>query len=347
MTRSEAIWGLWGNAVAAGALRDAVVSNRLSHAYLVAGPPNVGKTTLAHALAKSLLCLAVVTPGEACGVCLSCRKIDRGVHPDVQTWNLASQAAAASGKQGSKNTTLTIETIRSMTATAALRPMEGVWRVAIVDDAELLQGTAQEAMLKTLEEPPSFTIMLLLTDDLDVLLPTIRSRAQLLEMRPVPPGEIEGGLSARGIPAERALELAALANGAPGWAIRAANESALLTERVAAIDRALTWASADGHQRVVTAIRLGDNFAKDRGRVFADLSMLIGVWRDAMLIGAGQERHVHFKLRLTQLQSLADRWSLAGVHGALCSVRTCVLDLEANVRPRLAIEHMVQQWPTS
>jgi len=116
---------------------------------------------------------------------------------------------------------------------------------------------------------------------------------------------------------------------------------------MAAIDRALVWVEADSHERVVTAIRLGENFSRDRARVFADLSMLTGVWRDAMLIGANQERYVHFQLRIAQLRSLAQRWSLAGSHGALCSVRACIRDLEANVRPRLAIEHMVQQWPTS
>jgi DNA polymerase-3 subunit delta' len=347
MISSPAIWGLWGNSAAAGALVDGVVSGRLSHAYILAGQPGVGKTKLALGLARALLCTSPIQPGEPCGVCLSCRKIDRGVHPDVETWDLASQIAGASGKAGGKNTTLTIETIRTMIATAALRPMEGAWRIAIVDDAELLQETAQEALLKTLEEPPSFTIILLLTDDLDALLSTIRSRAQLIELRPAALGEIEAGLIEKGVPVERAGELAALAGGAPGWAIKAAADPRLATERLAAIDRALAWAEADPHHRVVTAIKLGDGFIKDRARVFADLSMLTGVWRDAMLIGAGQERHVHFQLRSMQLRSLAERWSLVGVLGALCSVRACIRDLEANVRPRLAIEHMVQQWPTS
>ena len=270
MSRSPAIWGLWGNSAAAAALFDGVVSDRLSHAYILSGQPGIGKTKLALGLARALLCTAPIQPGEPCGVCLSCRKIERGVHPDVQTWDLASQIASGSGKAGAKNTTLTIETIRTMIATAALRPMEGAWRIAIVDDAELLQETAQEALLKTLEEPPGFTIILLLTDDLDALLSTIRSRAQLIELRPVALREIEAGLAERGVPVERAGELAALAGGAPGWAIQAARRSASRSDRLAAIDRALAWADADPHQRVVTAIKLGDGFVKDRARVFAD-----------------------------------------------------------------------------
>lgn len=346
MSRVSSNWGIWGNAGAVSALSDAIAANRLSHAYIFSGPPGVGKTALALAMAKALLCPQALEAGEPCGgSCLTCRKIDRGVHPDAQTWNLTSQIAATSGKQSTKNTTLTIETVRSMTATAALRPMEGRWRIAIVDDAEALQESAQEALLKTLEEPPSFTVVALLTDDLDALLPTIRSRGQLVELRPVPVSDIEAGLIGRGIAGPRATELAALANGAPGWAIRASSDPRLESERVAAIDRAIAWAESDAHQRIVSAIKMGDGFSKDRARVFAELSMLTGVWRDAMLIVAGQERFVHFQNRRTQLQSLAERSSLAAAHRAICSVRACIRDLEANVRPRLAIEHMVLQWP--
>ena len=347
MTSASSAWNVWGNATAVRALADGVAANRISHAYILAGPEGVGKTTMALAMAKALRCAESPEPGESCGgACRVCRKIERGVHPDVQTWSLAGQVAATSGKQATKNTTLTIETMRSMISTAALRPMEGRWRVAIVDDAELLQESAQEALLKTLEEPPPFTVIMLLTDDLDALLWTIRSRGQLVEMRPVPANEITAGLASRDVPDERARTLAALSNGAPGWAIQAAADQRLEAERIEAIDRAIDWIDADSHQRIVTAIRMGDGFSKDRARVFGELALVTGVWRDALLIAAGQTRFAHFQNRLTQLQSLAERASLATAHAALASVRACIRDLESNVRPRLAIEHMVLQWPT-
>jgi DNA polymerase-3 subunit delta' len=347
MSASPANWGIWGNAPAVRGVIDGVAASRVSHAYIVSGPDGVGKTTLALAMAKALLCAEPPAPGESCGgQCLVCRKIERGVHPDVQTWSLASQIAAAGGKQSTKNTTLTIETMRAMISTAALRPMEGRWRVAIVDDAELLQETAQEALLKTLEEPPSFTIIFLLTDDLDALLTTIRSRGQQVELRAVPTNQIAEQLVERGLAEERAATLAALANGAPGWAIRAAADERLASERLAAIDRAIDWISADPHQRIVNAIKLGDGFSKDRARVFDDLTLVTGVWRDAMLVLAGQSRFVHFQNRLTQVRALVEHVSLEATRNALASVRACVRDLEANVRPRLALEHMVMQWPT-
>jgi DNA polymerase-3 subunit delta' len=347
MSLAPAPWHVWGNADAVAGLRDAVRTGRLSHAYILSGPVGVGKSTLARAMARALLCGAGPSAGEPCdGSCLACRKIDRGVHPDVQTWDIDRQIAATSGKQTGKNTTMTIETMRSMIAASALRPIEGRWRIAIVDDAELLQEAAQEALLKTLEEPPSFTIIVLATDEIDALLPTIRSRAQHVELRPVAAATIESGLIANGAPAEKARDLAVLANGAPGWAISALRDERLAAERVATIDRAIAWATANPHARVVTAIRSGDRFAKDRAPVLEELSALTGVWRDAMLIRAGQERHVHYRLRLDQLRSLAERLSLRETHEAVTSVRACIRDLEANVRPRLAIEHMVLQWPT-
>lgn len=347
MSAGSADWGIWGNAPAVRGLIDGVAADRVAHAYILSGPEGVGKTTLALAMAKALLCAEPPAPGESCGgACLVCRKIERGVHPDVQTWSLASQITAAGGKQSTKNTTLAIETIRSMITTAALRPMEGRWRVAIVDDAELLQETAQEALLKTLEEPPTFTVIFLLTDDLDALLPTIRSRGQSVELRAVLTSQITEKLVARGAPDERASTLAALSNGSPGWAIRAAADENLASERLAAIDRAIVWIASDSHQRIVNAIRLGDGFSKDRGRVFDDLALVTGVWRDAMLVLAGLSRFAHFQNRLTQVRALVEHVSLATARDALASVRACVRDLEANVRPRLALEHMVLQWPT-
>jgi hypothetical protein len=157
--------------------------------------------------------------------------------------------------------------------------------------------------------------------------------------------EIAAGLTERGVPDERARTLAALSNGSPGWAIRAADDPRLEAERIEAIDRAIAWIGADSHQRIVSAIRMGDGFSKDRARVFDELALVTGVWRDAMLIAAGLTRFAHFQNRLSQLQSLAERVSFAAAHGALASVRACVRDLESNVRPRLALEHMVMQWP--
>jgi DNA polymerase-3 subunit delta' len=210
-----------------------------------------------------------------------------------------------------------------------------------------MQETAQEALLKTLEEPPSFAVILLLANDAELLLPTVRSRCQIIELSLLPRTVIEHRLIAKGLQPERAAELAGAAGGAPGWAIRATEQPKLLSDRRESLERTLSWVKGTPYERVVTAVRLGDSFSKRRPSVFRELEMALGVWRDALLLKTGQQSAVTFPAAALELSQIAEAWSLAKVHAALRSVRQCIADLEANIRPRLAIESMVLQWPTT
>jgi DNA polymerase-3 subunit delta' len=242
---------------------------------------------------------------------------------------------------------LTIETIRGLTATAVLRPVESPWRVLIVDDAELMQEAAQEALLKTLEEPPVFAVILLLSNDAELLLPTVRSRCQIIELSLLPRSTIETGLIELGVDGTRATEIAGASGGVPGWAIRATTEPKLLAERNEAIERSLAWVGGTPYERIVTAFKLGDSFTKRRPVVFRELEVALGIWRDALLLKTAIASAVTFPVAAERLAGIAQAWPLESVHAALRSVRQCIADLEANVRPRLAIETMVLQWPTT
>ncbi len=338
-------WPVWGHAAAVADLRGSIASGHVRHAYLVAGPPGIGKRALAMAFAQALTCLTPPAPGVACGVCRSCAKIGRGVHPDVQRISLASQAATAE-KANRQNTSLTIETIREVTGLASLRPMESAWRVTMIDDAETLQGVAQEALLKTLEEPPGYLVLMLLSDDVNALLPTIRSRCQVVELRPVARAVTTELLERTGVAADEARTLAGLAGGRPGWAVRAARDGEVVTQRQAAVDRGLAWIGASAYDRLVTALRVGDGFTKQREEVFADLDTVLGLWRDALLLHAGQQDFVTYHAGIATLGQWLPGWELSDIHQALSSVQTGIADLERNVRPRLALENMVLQWPT-
>jgi len=339
-------WPVWGNQSAVATMCDAIVHDRLRHAYLIGGPAGVGKTAFAMAFVSALCCDTPPVPGQACGSCLSCRKIARGVHPDVQTFSLASQAAA-SEKSGSKNTTLTIETVRELSSGTALRPTEGRWKVILIEDTESLQEIAQEALLKTLEEPPRFVVLLLLCDDPELLLPTIRSRCQIVDLRRVPRAAIVDGLVARGVNPARAEEVASVSGGLPGLANEIADNSKVLARQQESVKQALDWIEGSGYDRLVTAVRLGDSFTKKRPDVYHGLETLLGVWRDALLMHATQLTHMTYRGIAERLYALAAGWTLVDIHAGICSVQQCLADLEANVRPRLALESMVLQWPIS
>jgi len=336
-------WPIWGHAAQANQLAQEVALDHVRHAYLFAGPDGVGKSTLARLFAQVLNCSGL-TNGTPCGECRSCRKIARGVHPDVQTYSLETQEVI-SERKGTKNTTLTIETVRELCAATALRPMEGRWRVILVEDAEAMQGIAQEALLKTLEEPPKFMVLILLSDDGEAMLPTIRSRCQTVDLRPVSHAAIVTGLVEEGAAADQADRIAALAAGRPGWAKSAASDPRLIASRGEAIGRAMSWIETNGYQRLVTAVRLGDGFTKKRAETYADLDTLLGVWRDLLLLVNSVPGYLTNRGFEEKMRELARSWTVAEIHRAIRAVQTCISDLEANVRPRLAMEAMVLQWP--
>lgn len=152
-------------AVALHFLRQILVQGRYPSGLLFWGPEGVGKRTLAIEFAKAMNC--AVGGGEVCGTCLACRKIDHGNHPDVKII-----------KPSGKARQIKVEPIEELIELSSYRPFEAAWRILILEDADRMNESTQNHFLKTLEEPPSATVFILLTEYPRHLLPTIRSRCQ-------------------------------------------------------------------------------------------------------------------------------------------------------------------------
>jgi DNA polymerase-3 subunit delta' len=184
------------------------------HAVLLAGPPNVGKTTLAEDLAAGLLCLAVDPADRPDRTCLACRKVARGIHPDVHL-------LVPSGAGGQ----IRIAAARGLSTELSLLPVEGRRRIAIIASAQRLNEDAQNALLKTLEEPPAGVTIVLCADDEDPILSTVRSRCERLSMPALSSAVVAAVLLEHGVedPA-RAARIARLASGRPGVALAIAAE---------------------------------------------------------------------------------------------------------------------------
>jgi DNA polymerase III subunit delta' len=223
--------------------------------------------------------------------------------------------------------------------------MEGEWRVVVVDDVETMQGPAQEAFLKSLEEPPPFVVILMLVTDPDVLLSTVRSRCQIVQLQPVATPTISSCLRATGLSAELADELAELSEGLPGWSFRAANDPSLRDARVQLQRDAVRWLDSALYDRLVMAMQIAEQFGRDRSGVLERLDVLLRTWRKVLLhrLGVPLERQGHV-LDTTHQLSVAE-CSVAELVVAVKSVQTCRSDLLSNVRPRLALESMVLEWP--
>jgi DNA polymerase III subunit delta' len=198
-------------------LQRAVAEGRIGQSLLMAGPRGVGKYQFAVALAQALNC-GHVTEGDACAKCVTCLKIERGEFGDVRT--VIRESKDPGVKKDSKSQFIRIEQTRSMSEQAQFRPYEGRRRVFIIDDAEWLRHEAANSILKTLEEPPSTSLIVLVTPKPYVLLETIRSRCQMLSFAPLNPSEIEGHLQMKErMPADEARLRARLAQGSIGRAL--------------------------------------------------------------------------------------------------------------------------------
>jgi DNA polymerase-3 subunit delta' len=179
------------------------------HALMLVGPAHVGKRTLAIDLACGLLCRAASAASRPCRRCTACRKVAHGNHPDLH--RLAPEGAGDQIRLGQ---------VQRLVADLALLPLEGRFRVAIVDAAHRLNPDAQNALLKTLEEPPAGVCLVLAADDAAALLPTVVSRCARLRLGPVPARDIAALLAEGGrADAARAASLARLSAGRPGLAL--------------------------------------------------------------------------------------------------------------------------------
>jgi DNA polymerase-3 subunit delta' len=194
-----------GNARIKAILRLALRRGRAPHALLFVGPPGVGKRRTAIALAQALNCFD--REDDACGVCDSCRAIAEGRHPDVIEIVLEKKRSS-----DELRTELSIDQFRDVKQLAYLRPLTGRRRVFLWN-ADLMSADAGHSILKVLEEPPATTMFLLISESPDLVLPTVRSRCQMLTFGPISAEEIERALRNRGVEEERARTIALLVRG--------------------------------------------------------------------------------------------------------------------------------------
>jgi DNA polymerase-3 subunit delta' len=178
-----------GNTRVKKVLQLALQRNRIPNSLLFSGPKGVGKSILAHVLARAVNCER--EKDDACEKCPTCVAIAGGRLPDV--WDIAPDGQ-----------TIKVEQMRSMRQAAYLRPMVGKKRVFIIDEADKMNEEASNTVLKTLEEPPLFSLIILVTSNAHLLLPTIKSRCQILNFSPVAREEIKRVLVEKGYTEERA-----------------------------------------------------------------------------------------------------------------------------------------------
>lgn len=298
-------------------LQRTVASDRIAGAYLFVGPIGVGKETVARYFAQLIFCQQDAQPPTVCGTCLACRKVDSGNHPDLQFIR----------PEGSL---LRIGQIRELQKQIVYEPLEASRKVYILTDVERMNAEAENCLLKTLEEPPAASVLILLTSNIQVLLPTTRSRCQILQFHPMPTQELVAVLTDRfSVAPEQATTLAIAAGGAIGKAITQLEKGGALTEEIPEILK---------ETDLLAAFRLAENF-KDNPET---LDSLVTWYRDLLFLQQGAPleliTHIH---SLEELQTLVPRYSHLRIQQAIQTVfDTKSLIENTNTNATLALEVM-------
>ncbi len=347
--------------------------DRMTHAWLLTGPPGSGRSTAARAFAAALEC-----PDQGCGQCLECRTAIEGSHADVTL--LATQGLS-----------IGVEQARELASLAALRPQVGQWRVIVVEDADRLTERAADALLKALEEPAQRTVWVLCAPSLEDVIITIRSRTRHVRLRTPPVAQVAELLVRRdGVDPAMATYAARVAQCHIGLARRLARDEAARIRRrdvvrmsvrihsvVDAIGAAADLASiateehgaasaerdAAERSRLLAGLGADPNARSQPPHVRAQISALekeqktratrltrdvadralidlLSVYRDALVLRLGAPVELVNEDVAGDVRTLAQAWSAEALVGAMDAIGTARERIAANVPPLLALEAM-------
>ncbi len=275
-------------------LKNSLERGKVAHAYLFYGIEGIGKEKTARALARVLNCLSPQGV-EACGECRSCLKMESGAHPDF----IVIKPSGAF---------IRIEQIRSLKRQLIYKPLEGRYRIAIITNADLLNKESANCLLKTLEEPPDNSIIILMATDINELLPTIVSRCQAVLFRPLSPAVISEYFCSYGdnkFSPEQAALLASLSGGSLGKAVGLADSPLMEMRR----DICIKLMSLS-RQDMESLLLLAENLAGRKEELPEILAMLKTCLRDSLFLRQGlDERYIINKDLREMLFEGARRWT--------------------------------------
>lgn len=305
-------------------LENAVRAGKVSHAYIINGERNAGKEFIAKTFAMALQC-ENRQDVEPCGECHSCKQALSGNHPDI--------IFITHEKPG----TIGVDDIRRQINTdVAIKPYSGPKKIYIVSEGEKMTVQAQNALLKTLEEPPKYAVILILTDNVNTLLPTILSRCVVLNMKPVRDAQIKEYLMENmGIPDYKADICVAFARGNVGKARLLANSEEFDKVKEEAITLLKYIGEMELHE-IVAAIKKINEYKFDVN----DYMDILSIWyRDVLLFKATHDvNHLIFREEIQHIRKVADKSTYEGIERIIDALEKSKQRLNANVNFELTME---------
>ena len=315
-------------------------TGRVPHGLLFQGPDGCGKASVATSFAARLMCERDDGP---CGECDSCRLIETGSHPDLLVVHRQPKkpgASAASGVPEDLKQFIVVDQIRELTRIAGMAPRRGARRVFIIDPADQMNNEAQNALLKTLEEPPGSAVLILVASRPHLLLPTVRSRCFVVAFAALRVGELAGALVERGFDEAEATTRAALAEGRPGRALDLDLEQ--LQDKRDRLLGCLESLAASPSAVVDLAAMASVIAGKTQTHLLESLEMLEALLRDAARAGQFEDDPglVHADLAV-RLRALGQRIGTERAASLVASVERLRRDLRLNVNRTLVAESIL------
>jgi len=318
-----------GHSVSIETLQRAMETDQVAHSYLFWGIEGVGKKWVALQFAKALNCLVGGDEiGDACDGCHSCRKIDRYHHPDVLVIEPEGQ-------------TIKVDQVRQMQRDLAYQPYEGKRRVCILTAADRMAPNMSNILLKTLEEPPLHTVIILLAVHPRFLLPTILSRCRPIRFNPLPIPLVSKWLMEReGMNEKEAHLLASLSEGSPGKALEIQEEiheiprEELLKEMVG-----MRWLPFEKMKQWI------ESLPSERENLLLILELAKTLLRDLAMVKALKRRSRLIHSDLSQeIETIAIQWSLSSLLKRIEALHQTILAIQRNANTALALEAMMLSW---
>ncbi|HUG33422.1 MAG TPA: DNA polymerase III subunit delta' [Anaerolineales bacterium] len=323
-------WNLIGHEWAVDMLKKHIVRGTTRHAYLFAGPPGLGRRTLALRFAQALNCPTPLEAGIPCGKCRDCQQIQAMQHADLTVVQADSDGGI-----------LKVDQIREVRKTLVLKPYMSKYRVALFLRFGEANDNAANALLKTLEEAPSYAVLILTADNPEQLLPTIVSRCEVLRLRPLRVDEVQKELETRGLETGRAKLIAHISGGRMGYAIRLIENDTLLEKREERLNDLLTLVAASR----VEKFKYADQLSKDKDAMRQTITFWLSYWRDVLLRAAQAETRLVNVDRNVEIEDLADRLDLSSACRAVRRLEASLDQMDRNVNPRLLAEVLLMDLP--
>ena len=305
-----------------GHFKSSIEQGKVAHAYLIHGEKGTGKKMLAGLFAKTLQCEAGGT--DPCGTCRSCIQCDSGNQPDI-IWVTHE-----------KPTVISVDDIREQVNNdIIIKPYSSRYKIYIIPEAELMNPQAQNALLKTIEEPPEYAIIMLLTNNLDKMLPTILSRCITLNLKPVGELDMMEYLSRMGIPQAKAKFCVGFAFGNLGKAVRLAT-----SEEYNEIKHDCVQILKDiNRMEIYDLIDAVKKMSKYKLDIYDYLDIMMMWYRDILMLKvSGSPDKLLFKEEYATLKQQANYISYEGIENVLKALDKVKVRLEANVNFDIAME---------